>query len=293
MTTTTDSLEMPMRGSRLLLGVALLLAAMACAWAAEPAPDKPPDAQPTKPPKPATVTEPGWEPPKASILGKNVWETFNAGGFLMWPILGCSLVGLAFAIERAVALRQSIVVPKELAQQVREVVDAAGAAAGLRLCEKRPSSLARVLEAGLRLAGRPREEIEAAMAEMGERELWHLNRYGKVLMVIAGVAPLLGLLGTVQGMIMAFDVVAQKGAVGDPRMLAAGIATALLTTFAGLTVAIPTYVLYHYFRDKADRMIVQIEETATHVAAVLKGASSHADPSSPGAGRGAADDAPH
>jgi len=136
-----------------------------------------------------------------------------------------------------------------------------------------------------------REDITTAMQEAGERELWHLERFAKPLNVIAGVSPLLGLLGTVWGMIMAFDVVAAKGALGDPRELAEGIAAALLTTFAGLSVAIPSYVLYHYFRSKSDRMIVEIEETASHLVARLQGAASHAHPAPQGGGRGAAADA--
>jgi biopolymer transport protein ExbB len=221
--------------------------------------------------------------PSGTILGKNLWETFLAGGALMWPILLCSFIGLAFAIERAVSLREKVVIPQGLADNVQAALQERGPGAALRLCNERPSSLSRVLAAGLVVADASREQVVASMEETGERELWRLNRFAKPLNIITGVAPLLGLLGTVQGMIMAFDVVAQKGAMGDPRQLAAGIATALLTTFAGLTVAIPCYCLYHYFRDKSDHMFVEIEEAATHVARILKGTPNHAHPpSSPG-----------
>jgi biopolymer transport protein ExbB len=219
--------------------------------------------------------------PEGSILGKNIWETFRAGGFLMWPILGCSIIGLAFAIERALSLRQRAVVPKGVAEAVVRAASNGGVDDARQVCRQRPSSLTRVLGAGLAAADQPREAMLKAMEEAGEREQWGMDRFNRPLSIITSVAPLLGLLGTVQGMIMAFDVVARKGAMGDPRQLAAGVATALLTTFAGLTVAIPCYVFYHYFRDKSDRMLVQIEDTASRLVDALKGKPGHADSPSP------------
>ncbi len=235
-------------------------------------------AEPTTAAKPTTTTTPAGPETGGTIRGKNLWETLSRGGPLMIPILICSLFGVAFAIERFVALRQKAVAPRDLAEGVLEALNNGSPAEAMRLCEERPSSLARVLAAGLRLAGAPRDEITTAMQEAGERELWNLERFAKPLNVIAGVAPLLGLLGTVWGMIIAFDVVAQKGALGDPRQLANGIATALLTTLAGLSVAIPCYVLHHYFRDKSDRLVVEIEETASRVLAALRGAARDDDP---------------
>jgi biopolymer transport protein ExbB len=259
---------------------------LSIAWAAETVtPAKPPSEAASESEPPEESTEGG------TIRGKNLWETLSRGGPLMIPILLCSLVGVAFAIERAVSLRQSAVAPRDLQEEVLEAIGGGGSAAALDVCEQRPSALSRVLMAGLRLGDAPKDEVNLAMSEAGERELWALERLAKPLSVIAGVAPLLGLLGTVWGMILAFDVVAQKGALGDPRQLANGIATALLTTLAGLSVAIPCYIFYHYFRSKSDRMIVEIEETASHVAAVLNGPPADAHPSTPRGGGGAAPDA--
>ena len=242
-----------------------------------------------------TTSTPAAEPPPAlpeqaggTIRGKNLWETLSRGGPLMIPILLCSLIGVAFAIERFVSLRQGAVAPRDLAEGVLEALSNGSRDEAIRLCRERPSSLARVLAAGLELRNAPNEEVSAAMQEAGERELWNLERFAKPLNVIAGVAPLLGLLGTVWGMIIAFDVVAQKGALGDPRQLANGIATALLTTLAGLSVAIPCYVLYHYFRDKSDRLVVEIEETASKVLAAIRGADPNENPTTPTGDRGAA-----
>ena len=219
------------------------------------------------------------EPERGSIIGKNLWETFLAGGILMWPILATSIIGMAFIFERAISLRQGRVVPPGVWRGVVDTARSAGVAEAQRLCAQRPSALTRVLAAGLAVADRSREEVETAMQEAGEREQWAMDRFNRPLNIITNVAPLLGLLGTVQGMIMAFDVVAQKGAMGDPRQLAAGVATALLTTFAGLVVAIPCYCFYHYYRDKTDRMIVQIEDAASHLLDALKGSPKHADSS--------------
>lgn len=215
---------------------------------------------------------------RGTILGRNLWETFRAGGPLMWPILASSIIGLAFILERAVSLRQRVVVPAGVGKAVVDAARLSGVAAAQRLCDEKPSALTRVLAAGIAVADRSREEMVTAMEEAGEREQWHMDRFNRPLSIVTSVAPLLGLLGTVQGMIMAFDVVAQKGAMGDPRQLAAGVATALLTTFAGLAVAIPCYCFYHYYRDKADRMIVQIEDAASHLVDALKGNPKHENP---------------
>ncbi|HUT33406.1 MAG TPA: MotA/TolQ/ExbB proton channel family protein [Planctomycetota bacterium] len=266
------------------------VAAAAGGEAATPAPPGPAKAPsgPTEAPERASTVLPvagdaaaPGDSERGSIIGKNLWETFLAGGVLMWPILAASIIGLAFIFERAVALRQRAVIPPGVGKAVVDAARGAGIAEAQRLCEEKPSALSRVLATGLAVADRSREEMETAMEEAGEREQWQMDRFNRPLSIVTSVAPLLGLLGTVQGMIMAFDVVAQKGAMGDPRQLAAGVATALLTTFAGLAVAIPCYCFYHYYRDKADRMIVQIEDSASHLADALKGSPKHADSSPP------------
>jgi biopolymer transport protein ExbB len=277
----------------------ILLMVPALAWAAGPAegPPRPSPAETNPSPEvgkgaeeaPAPKPDSAGPPPApasgvGTIRGRNVWDTFQRGGLLMYPILLCSILGMAFAIERFIALRRNAVAPEGLAERVLAAVGEHGVAAGLALCTERPSALGRVLAAGLEMAHGSRDEMTTAMEETGERELWHLERLAKPLNVITGVAPLLGLLGTVQGMIIAFDVVAAKGALGDPRELAEGIATALLTTFAGLCVAIPCLVLYQYFRGRSDRLIVEIEGTGSHLVAQLQKATSHAHPSPAGGG---------
>ena len=263
--------------------VAVLLLGAATAWAAQPDPPPGPttaDAPTTADGRRPTADEGSVsaEGDRGTVLGKNLWETFQAGGALMWPILATSIIGLAFIFERAVSLREKVAVPRGIADAVVAAVRDGNVAEAQRICTRKPSALTRVLAAGLAASDRTREEVLVAMQEAGERELWHMDRFNRPLTIVVSVAPLLGLLGTVQGMIMAFDVVARKGAMGDPRQLAAGVATALLTTFAGLTVAIPCYCFYHYYRDKADRMLVQIEDAAAHLVDGLKGTARNANP---------------
>ncbi len=198
-------------------------------------------------------------------------EFLERGGLVVILIGLGSLVALTVFLLRLFTLRRSKVLPRKLTVQVRDLVVREQLPDALTLCRMDDSPLARVYLAGLRQAGKPRAEIKEFLLEVGRHEAARMNAGLGVLETVAVVSPLLGLLGTVWGMILAFDVVAQKGALGDTKLLANGIATALLTTMAGLSVAIPSYIFYHYFRSKSDRMIVEIEETASHVVAALKG----------------------
>ena len=194
------------------------------------------------------------------IIGRNVFETFQRGGMVMWPILASSVAGLAFVLERLVGLRRSAVFPPKLLPEVRPLVQAGKTDEAMRLCRERPSPFARIVEACLGRAGASGFEMEAALEEAGARVLYDLRRNCRPLGVIADVAPLLGLMGTVTGMIKAFEVVAKTGALGRTEMLAAGIAEALLTTAFGLMVAVPAMIFYQYFRAKADGLLRAMED---------------------------------
>ncbi|NQT52653.1 hypothetical protein HQ576_11405, partial [bacterium] len=178
---------------RLVLGclaLPVLLAATLAAAAEKPAPAPDENAavapEPAVPaaaatPAPATPTAPpaNGDNKVGTVGGRNLWETFSRGGPLMYPILACSVIGVAFAIERLISLRQSAVAPKHLAGKVLAAVGEEGTAAGIALCEQRPSAMARVLAAGLALVPGSREDITPAMQEAGERELWHLESFAK------------------------------------------------------------------------------------------------------------------
>jgi len=198
---------------------------------------------------------------EAPIPTRNLWSIVRGGGLLMIPIGICSLILLAVIFERIIGLRRGRVIPKPFVtrfmQQIREgELDREQA---LELCTENGSPVANVLAGAVRKWGRPAVEVEQAVIDAGERTTNGLRRYLRVFNGVATVTPLLGLLGTVVGMIVAFNAIATADAMGRPELLATGISQALLTTAAGLTVAIPALILYMYFVSRVDRLIIDID----------------------------------
>ena len=182
-----------------------------------------------------------------------------AGGWLMAPIGICSLLWLTFLGERLIYLRPSKIVPAGFTMQIdglepgkldAEKVDA--------LCEANPSSAARVIRTAVQHIGETREEIELAVNNTAQREIHLMRRYIRVFAVIAAVAPLLGLLGTVTGMIQAFREVASSG-LGSGQALAPGIYKALVTTAGGLVVAIPTLMTHYWMMSRVEGFVHRID----------------------------------
>ncbi|MEK6236067.1 MAG: MotA/TolQ/ExbB proton channel family protein [Planctomycetales bacterium] len=197
----------------------------------------------------------------------SLFDIVAQGGWLMAPIVAASFMFLLFALERAVALRRSRVIPhaftKRFLHQLRE--DELDQEQALRICEESNSPTASVFAHAVRKWGCPAVEVEQAVLDGGERAVNHLRRYLRVINGIATVTPLLGLLGTVVGMIRAFNAISTSGAMGRPELLAAGISQALLTTAAGLTVAIPALICYMYFVGKVDQHIIDIDALGQQV----------------------------
>lgn len=195
-------------------------------------------------------------------------EIFIKGGPLMYPILACSVLALAIFLERLWTYFQ---VGKGIHGLVRDVeglvlkdrIDEA-----LIVCQRSGTPLARILIAALRNAGKPREQLKVAVEEVGAREAAPLERYLGLLGTIASISPLLGLLGTVFGMIEAFNVIALQGH-GTPATLGGGISQALITTAAGLAVAIPILLAHKYLSSRSDRMLLEMEEYSLHVVDLL------------------------
>ena len=202
-----------------------------------------------------------------TITGKTILDTLQRGGWLMAPIFLCSVIGLAFTLERFVSLfvLRRRILPKVVPDQVLHAVTTQGVSAAEEICKADGSAFARVVGAGLHRAHLSLLDMEKAIEDTGARLLWDLRKNARPLGIIATVAPLLGLLGTVVGMVEAFDVVAQKGALGNPKELASGIAKALLTTGFGLAAAIPFLLLYHFFRGRAETLMREIEEKAVEI----------------------------
>ena len=188
-------------------------------------------------------------------------EIILAGGWLMAPILLCSTLAVAIIIERFWSLRRRSVVPEGLGDTVRTW--AAHNELDLdRINQIRSeSALGRVLAAAIINRHRSREIIKEAVEDTGRHVVHELERFLNTLGTIAGIAPLLGLLGTVIGMIRVFSAIMLHG-VGNANELAGGISEALITTAAGLTVAIPSYFFYRYFQGLVAEYVVSMEEQA-------------------------------
>lgn len=196
-----------------------------------------------------------------TIPQQNLFEIVRQGGKLMIPLLVCSFILVLFTFERAISLRRSRVIPdpfvKRFLHQLEEgQLDPEQA---LELCEENNSAVAQVFAGAVRKWGKSSVEVEQAILDAGERVSNNLRRYLRVLNGVATVAPLLGLLGTVVGMIQAFNAIAGNQALGRPELLAGGISQALLTTAAGMSIAIPALIAYLYFVSCVDRRIMEID----------------------------------
>lgn len=199
-------------------------------------------------------------------------EIIRAGGWLMVPILLCSVIAMAIVLERLWVLRRSRVVPRGLLttvwEQARTRADETGAVVLQRT--RAGSPLGQVLAAGLATQDRSREVMKESIEETGRRVAHELERFLNTLGTIAMITPLLGLLGTVVGMIEVFTVITEIG-VGSPRDLAGGISQALVTTAAGIGVAIPTLIFHRYFRGRVDELVLEMEMEAVKLVEMIHG----------------------
>jgi len=199
-----------------------------------------------------------------------VLELIQAGGWLMWPILLCSVISLAIIAERFWSLQKKRIIPKNLVAQVWQW-QKVGHLNAKRVHDLRQGSpLGRVLAAGLVNRQYEREVMKESIEEVGRHVAHELERFLNTLGTIASITPLLGLLGTVIGMIKVFAVITSHG-VGDPSILAEGISEALVTTAAGLSVAIPSLMFYRYFRGRVNEYVVNMEQEALKLVEVMCG----------------------
>ena len=196
-------------------------------------------------------------------------EIILAGGWLMVPILLCSTLAVAIVIERFWTLRRSKVLPQGLSGMVEDW--AAKHELDARHLEqlRRESPLGRIYAAALDNRNRSRDVIKEAVEDTGRHVVHDLERFLNTLGTIAGISPLLGLLGTVVGMIKVFSAIMISG-VGDANVLAGGISQALITTAAGLTVAIPSYFFYRFFRGMVAEYVISMEEKAISLIDVIE-----------------------
>ena len=190
-----------------------------------------------------------------------MWEIVQAGGPLMWPIILCSIVAAAIVLERLWTLQDRRVLPPDLTSKVWKLVESHQINDKIVAALEQNSPLGKLLAAGLANRDRPREILMERLEDTGRHVVYELERFLNTLGTIAAVAPLLGLLGTVAGIIHAFNAITASG-LGDPRTLSGGIGEALITTAAGLTVAIPSLIAYRFLRSKVERLVIRMEKEA-------------------------------
>ncbi len=185
-------------------------------------------------------------------------ELIDKGGYLMYPLIICSILTIAIAVERVINLRRKKVIRPESADILDNLVEEGAYDKAEAICRKNPWSYSRIVLAALDSRELPVEDIKGAVTDAGRHEVPALERYLGTLGTISGISPLLGLLGTVLGMIKVFTVISSAG-VGQAQALSEGISEALITTAVGLSVAIPTLIFHNYFRDKAEVLILEME----------------------------------
>jgi biopolymer transport protein ExbB len=229
--------------------IAMLIAVCwACAWGMAQAPEATPATTPT--------TAPAAGASGATVLfDKLIWQ----GGPIVWFQLAVSVVGLAFAFERIINLRRASIVPEGLAQRADQLWRAGKPDEIEALCDREPSTLARMIKAIVQHRTDDPSDVATIAGEVGRPELkLHLQKAYPVI-TVATLEPMLGLFGTVWGMMGAFDTVAAAGEMGNPSILAADISVALITTAVGLAIAIPMLALYHFFKSRTNTYAIELD----------------------------------
>ena len=197
-------------------------------------------------------------------------EFIQQGGLVMYIILAASILSLTIIFERGWSLRRSVVMPLAEIQQIETAVRAGDVKEAMRICQENNTAMSRILWVSLANRGVSRSVLKEILEETGRQEVAHMDRFIGILGVIAATAPLLGLLGTVIGMIEVFQQISLVG-VGKADALAGGISKALNTTAFGLSVAIPSLVAYRYYEARVDRFVLEIEQHALRFVELLKG----------------------
>lgn len=187
-----------------------------------------------------------------------MWAIFVKGGPIMIPLAIGSILGMAVIVEKLISLRPSRVVQREIINTIDSVNTAADIPMAIKICERNNSPFANIIRAGLEEAGEPLPMVRQVMEDTARREVKRLERYMVLLETVAAASPLLGLLGTVLGMIQVFSVISISG-VGQAGLLSGGIAQALITTAFGLSIGIPALVAFNLLDTRIDSLVVRID----------------------------------
>jgi biopolymer transport protein ExbB len=196
-------------------------------------------------------------------------EFIDKAGPLIYPLALCSFVAAVITIERVIALRRSRILPREIIAVVEAVEPGGDLGTAVTVCRGNPGVLSDIMRTGLERAGEPWEVMRDAVTDVGRQETTLLERHLVWLQTIAQAAPLLGLLGTVLGMIKVFAAISISG-LGDPQALSEGISEAMLTTAVGLAIGIPTLIAYNLLAARSEALITEIEAYASRLVARLR-----------------------
>ena len=196
--------------------------------------------------------------PAASAEGKTLWDTIKAGGPIGGVIIFLAGIAIALTVEHLITIRRGVIMPAELLADVEECFEKEEYEQAIAVCEEQPTFFTNVIAAGLSRINAGYKQMEEAMSEAGEEAATGLQQKVSYLALIANIAPMLGLLGTVQGMISAFSSYEEAGGSPDPSKLAGSIQLALVTTLLGLIVAIPVMCVYHFFKNKVEKIVLEV-----------------------------------
>lgn len=181
------------------------------------------------------------------------------GGFIIYPLIMCSILGLAIVIEKSITLQRKKVIVPEIVNVLDNIKGLDDAGLALSICEQHEGPFANIIQIGLENRDLPKDDLKEILSDQGRQEVHTLERGLVILETIAGIAPLLGLLGTVIGILKVFDVISELG-VGQATALSGGISEALITTIVGLSIGIPALVVYNLFTNKAEGLVLEIEK---------------------------------
>ncbi len=198
-------------------------------------------------------------------------DILQKGGFILWIIMGLSIIAIAIIIERLIFFRKIQVDEDKLIERLKSTLAKGHYDEALSICDGNPAPVTNLMRVGIGHREQPDHIQKEVIMDAANQEIPKLERFLSALGTVAHIAPLLGLLGTVTGNIKAFDVLGKFGSVGDPALLAKGIAEALITTAAGIIVAVPSIVFYNYLVSKVSHTIVRLENRVNEMVLLLGG----------------------
>ena len=193
-----------------------------------------------------------------------MWETILLGGPIMVPLALCSVIGLAIVIERSFGLRRDKIIPQEIVRILENIQGREDVKLAMNMCRQNGGAFANIVRVGLESIDLQRPEMKEALEDRGRQEVRALQKGMVILETVAGIAPLLGLLGTVLGMREVFGVISLEG-LGGAAQLSGGISQALITTIFGLSIGIVALVFYNFYNKRAENLIGEIEEYSIHM----------------------------